>query len=77
MHQNGGVVVGGGGVRQVNYAPSSSSEHYTASLPRNGRIDPPASPKSMSSRSHYSNEAKLWFNSWFSFIYSKLSVHFR
>ena len=59
MHQNGGVVVGGGGVRQVNYAPSSSSEHYTASLPRNGRIDPPASPKSMSSRSHYSNEAKL------------------
>ena len=51
VHQNG--------VRKVNYAPSSSSEHYTASLPRNGRIDPPASPKSLSSRSHYSNEAKL------------------
>nr|ABI98899.1 frizzled receptor 3 [Clytia hemisphaerica] len=46
--------------RQANYAPSSSSEHYTASLPRNGRpLDPPASPKSMSSRSHYSNEAKM------------------
>ena len=60
-HQNGGAVHAPLSHRQVNYAPSSSSEqHYSvASLPRNGRIDPPASPKSVSSRSHYSNEAKL------------------
>jgi len=50
-------------MHRPRYAPSSSSEHqsshYTASLPRNGRIDPPASPKSISSRSQYSTGAKL------------------
>lgn len=52
--------------RQI-YSQSSSSDHQsvshysnTASLPRNAHlIDPPSSPKSMSSRSHYSTDAKM------------------
>ena len=48
----------------VKYPSSNSDQHsvsqpsYTGSLARNGRVEPPSSPKSVSTRSYYSSDGR-------------------